>query len=171
MTASGANSLQKGTNRVSVTVTAENGAVKVYYLTVMCGKDKEDIIVSVNGRNYILVTENLPDPPENFTEITLVVGEEDVPGYESPNGKLSIVCLEDEDGGKGWFIYNKDNDTYTELFTAPDAKILVVDDNEINLVVTQNLLKDTMMNIETASSGKEITGLIIRRRFSEYDRN
>ncbi len=126
---SGANSLQKGTNRVSVTVTAENGAVKVYYLTVMCGKDKEDIIVSVNGRNYILVTENLPDPPENFTEITLVVGEEDVPGYESPNGKLSIVCLEDEDGGKGWFIYNKDNDTYTRYaeFSAQYVRYVIVD--------------------------------------------
>ena len=90
---SGANSLQKGTNRVSVTVTAENGAVKVYYLTVMCGKDKEDILVSVDGRNYIIVTEDLPDPPENFSEVTLVVGEEDVPGYESPNGKLAIICL------------------------------------------------------------------------------
>lgn len=129
---SGANSLQKGTNRVSVTVTAENGAVKVYYLTVMCGKDKEDILVSVDGRNYIIVTEDLPDPPENFSEVTLVVGEEDVPGYESPNGKLAIICLEDEDGGKGWFIYDRDKNSYTKYaeFSARYVRYVIVDKPE-----------------------------------------
>lgn len=49
----------------------------------------------------------------------------------------------------------QDDSKYKELFTAPDAKILIVDDNDINLVVARNLLKDTHVNIDTASSGKE----------------
>ncbi len=44
---------------------------------------------------------------------------------------------------------------YRELFRAPDARILVVDDTEVNLTVIQNLLKKTQMNIDTASSGRE----------------
>ena len=43
----------------------------------------------------------------------------------------------------------------TELFYAPDAKILVVDDNEMNLKVFLGLLKNHGMQIDTAMSGKE----------------
>ncbi|MCR5356620.1 MAG: response regulator [Lachnospiraceae bacterium] len=44
---------------------------------------------------------------------------------------------------------------YHELFHAPDATILVVDDTEVNLTVIQNLLKKTKIGIDTALSGKD----------------
>ena len=40
-------------------------------------------------------------------------------------------------------------------FNAPDAAILVVDDNELNLKVVKGLLRLLRIDIETASSGKE----------------
>lgn len=40
------------------------------------------------------------------------------------------------------------------LFTAPEAEILVVDDNTINLTVTEGLLEPMKMHIDTALSGK-----------------
>lgn len=40
-------------------------------------------------------------------------------------------------------------------FVAPDATILIVDDNEVNLTVAQGLMKPFKMNIDTAASGKE----------------
>lgn len=40
-------------------------------------------------------------------------------------------------------------------FIAPDAHILVVDDNAINLTVTEGLLEPLKMQIDTAMSGKE----------------
>ncbi len=40
-------------------------------------------------------------------------------------------------------------------FTAPDARILVVDDNAVNLIVFTSLLKETQIKIDTASSGAE----------------
>lgn len=43
---------------------------------------------------------------------------------------------------------------YSTLFTAPDVKILVVDDNEANRKVFKNLLKQTKINVEQADSGK-----------------
>ncbi len=42
---------------------------------------------------------------------------------------------------------------YKVSFTAPESKILVVDDNEINLLVVTGLLKDTKIQIDTAISG------------------
>ena len=40
-------------------------------------------------------------------------------------------------------------------FIAPEAKILVVDDNEMNLQVVKSLLKRTLISVDTAESAKE----------------
>jgi len=42
-----------------------------------------------------------------------------------------------------------------ETFTAPKAKILVVDDNLMNRVVVKGLLKQTLLQIEEAANGEE----------------
>ncbi len=44
---------------------------------------------------------------------------------------------------------------YKELFHAPGARILAVDDTEVNLAVVKNLLKLTQIQIDTATSGTE----------------
>ena len=44
---------------------------------------------------------------------------------------------------------------YVPKFIAPDAKIMVVDDNEMNIQVILGLLKGSKVNIVTAMSGKE----------------
>ena len=44
---------------------------------------------------------------------------------------------------------------YRELFQAPDADILIVDDTKFNLLVAVGLLKNTKIKIETAASGTE----------------
>ncbi|MCR5773828.1 MAG: response regulator [Lachnospiraceae bacterium] len=49
-----------------------------------------------------------------------------------------------------------------ELFHAPDADILVIDDTEVNLKVVKSLLKRTRIRVETANSGRD--GLILARR-------
>ena len=45
--------------------------------------------------------------------------------------------------------------THESSFMAPEARILIVDDNEMNLMVESRLLQDTDMGIDTAMSGKE----------------
>ncbi|MBR1638097.1 MAG: response regulator [Treponema sp.] len=44
---------------------------------------------------------------------------------------------------------------YKELFTAPEAKILVVDDVEMNIAVFKGILKKTQIQIDSALSGQE----------------
>ncbi len=51
--------------------------------------------------------------------------------------------------------YIKERKVYKEKFTAPLASILVVDDTPMNHVVLRELLKPTLISIDSANSGKE----------------
>lgn len=44
---------------------------------------------------------------------------------------------------------------YQQSFIAPDARILVVDDNSMNLMVVVKLLRETKVKVDTAESGRE----------------
>lgn len=52
------------------------------------------------------------------------------------------------------------------LFIAPEAHILLVDDNELNLVVAKELLKPLRMQIDTAENGLQAVKMV---RGSQYD--
>ncbi|MCH5252911.1 MAG: response regulator [Lachnospiraceae bacterium] len=52
-----------------------------------------------------------------------------------------------------------------ETFEAPEARVLVVDDNAMNLTVFTALLKRTKMNITTAGSGKDCLELVKKEPF------
>ena len=54
----------------------------------------------------------------------------------------------------------KQHAEYHEKFTAPAAKILVVDDTVMNLTVVKGLLKQTKIQIDTAESGFEALELV-----------
>lgn len=49
---------------------------------------------------------------------------------------------------------------FTETFTAPNANILVVDDNRLNREITKGLLKPYNVNVTTAQSGEECLELV-----------
>ncbi len=61
---------------------------------------------------------------------------------ESPIG---VFDLDEED---------ETDEAYQALFSAPDAKVLVVDDNAMNLTVFTELLKETQVQIDAVSSGR-----------------
>ena len=54
---------------------------------------------------------------------------------------------------------------YHESFRAPNARILIVDDTKMNLVVATEFLKDTKVNIDTAGSGKEAVELALSNKY------
>ena len=70
------------------------------------------------------------------------------------------------DFGKRYQQYLNTSDENTLSFFAPEAKILVVDDVEMNLRVVQGLLKETRIQIDTAGSGRECLECVKR---SQYD--
>lgn len=50
-------------------------------------------------------------------------------------------------------------------FTAPEAQILIVDDNPVNLTVTEGLLKPLEMKIDTAAGGEEAVEMISKKKY------
>lgn len=56
-------------------------------------------------------------------------------------------------------MYNTSNDIDID-FIAPDAEILIVDDNAVNLTVAEGLLEPLKMKVDTALSGKDAIGKI-----------
>ena len=54
---------------------------------------------------------------------------------------------------------------YYESFRAPEARILIVDDTKMNLIVAKEFLKDTLVQIDTAGGGKEAVELARRTRY------
>lgn len=61
--------------------------------------------------------------------------------------------------------YIQSREQYREKFVAQDANVLVVDDTEINLTVFKGLLKNTKIQIDTATSGRETLEMIVKKRY------
>ena len=57
------------------------------------------------------------------------------------------------------------DEKYKAAFTAPEAEILVVDDNEMNLIVARNLLKKTEIRVTACKSGKDALKIMQRKHF------
>lgn len=65
-------------------------------------------------------------------------------------------------------IHNQQNihrSLYESSFMAPEARILIVDDNEMNLLVESRLLEDTDIGIDKALSGKEALELTLKNHY------
>lgn len=69
--------------------------------------------------------------------------------------EIEQKVIDDTPVGKIKFdVYEGDEEEeYQALFTAPEAKILVVDDNVMNLTVFEELLKETKLQIDAVNSG------------------
>ena len=64
---------------------------------------------------------------------------------DTPIGSESFAIVEDDEEAEG----------YRQLFEAPAARVLLVDDNDLNIVVVQKLLEATKVEIDVAKSGEE----------------
>ncbi len=58
-----------------------------------------------------------------------------------------------------------DDEDTEQIFEAPDAKILVVDDVAVNLKVIVSLLKRTKIAVDTAQSGKQSLSMAAQKRY------
>lgn len=54
---------------------------------------------------------------------------------------------------------------YQAVFTAPDASVLVVDDNAMNRKVFCNLLKQTQIQVDEANNGENCLQLVAKKRY------
>ena len=107
----GKHKLSEGENKITISVTAENGNVRNYIINATV-KELNPIHVTVDGRDYTVVrkAENL-EAPSTFVSTTTSIDGEEVPAFESSITGYLIVGLKDETGNISYFIY--DDNTYT----------------------------------------------------------
>ena len=55
--------------------------------------------------------------------------------------------------------------SYHESFRAPSARVLIVDDTRMNLIVATEFLKDTLISIDTAGGGREAIKLALANHY------
>ena len=75
---------------------------------------------------------------------------------DTPIGPYKPLYLEKE---------GRSTKTRAASFTAPDARLLIVDDTPMNLQVLKGLLKGNQMNISTAESGEECIAIFEKEDF------
>ena len=63
---------------------------------------------------------------------------------DKPIGDFKVVASEE-----------KKENYYSKLFEAPEARVLIVDDDDLNLIITTKLLQDTKMSIDIARSAED----------------
>jgi len=62
-------------------------------------------------------------------------------------------------------VYEKEIQRNRTRFRAPEAKVLIVDDNAVNLKVATGLLRSYEMQLDTASSGKEAIDKVTEKKY------
>ena len=54
---------------------------------------------------------------------------------------------------------------YSSSFIAPNVRLLIVDDNKVNLLVEKKLLRETQIQVDTAEGGEEALKLTMEKRY------
>ncbi|MCM1184051.1 MAG: PocR ligand-binding domain-containing protein [Roseburia sp.] len=126
---------------------------------------------------YIFVEKNILTPKlflfvQNHPEITLVVltDPNTEVSYELPNvitakkplSTLFLAAIFNEETNV--FEDRDSSDDYYD-FVAPDAQVLIVDDNPINLTVAEGLLEPLSLKIDKALSGPEAVEMIGAKKY------
>ena len=62
-------------------------------------------------------------------------------------------------------IAQNNEEDYPTSFTAPDAKVLIVDDTKINLTVIEGLLKKTQIKVDIAETGRDCLKKVLFKGF------
>lgn len=123
----GTREVTDGDNRLEIKVTAENGSSKTYVINAKV-KEYNPIEVNINNEKYTVVRKkSLITPPENYTETTVTINEEEIPAYYSEITKYTLVSLKDANGNQNFYIYqNGEYHLYKEL-TFNQMKICLLD--------------------------------------------
>ncbi len=96
---------------------------------------------------------------KEFTIVLMIDPGDTIIYRDTLTANLPITCLQLANvfGTSDVLVQSR---TKTEHFIAPDLKVLVVDDNLVNLKVAQGLMSPYKFNIETAINGLEAVSMV-----------
>ncbi len=99
------------------------------------------------------ITRNLLEKMGSSLDVKSIYGEGSIFSFELKQRVTEREPIGDYEESYKQLI--ADREKYHERFTAPEARFLVVDDNNMNLMVFKSLVKKTCVQVDTAESGDE----------------
>ncbi|MCI5726924.1 MAG: response regulator [Clostridium sp.] len=109
------------------------------------------------------ITEKLVNLMDGYIDVESIYGEGSTFTVEIPQGIVDKTPIKNTI--ETYKEKNIEKKPYQVDFIAPNAKILVVDDNEMNLAVVKALLKKYKVQLQTAGSGRECLELVKHNRY------
>lgn len=110
------------------------------------------------------ITRNLLEMMGSSLDVESVYGEGSVFGFVVKQGVADRQPLGDYEATLSQQLMVREK--YRERFIAPGARVLVVDDNEMNLIVFGSLIKQTRVTTDSVQSGDE--GIVLSEK-TKYD--
>lgn len=127
ITGNGTREVTDGDNRIEITVTAENGTSKTYVINAKV-EEYNPIEVDMDGKKYTVVRKkSLITSPENYTETSVTINDEEVPAYYSEITKYTLVSLKDSEGKQQFYVYNNGTYKLYKELTFNQVKICLLD--------------------------------------------
>lgn len=107
-------SVSDGANKLEIVVTAEDGSIKTYVITLEV-KDYDPIKVKINNKEYTVVRKESDLPEVDLFEKSKVeIGEEEVVGYYNDKLNIYLIGLKDDKGNISLYVYDTKKDSYVE---------------------------------------------------------
>ena len=112
----------------------------------------------------LAITKQLAEQMDGFVRVESTYGQGSAFSVSLPQTVIDDTPI-GEFGGVAVGAH-RDRNEGEIAFTAPDAKILIVDDNKVNLVVAKGLIKETQIQIDTVLSGEEALEKIKENKYN-----
>lgn len=148
------NQLNQDLNKLGFSFTSLAGINQITNIS-----SEENTYIFMENKSFTPQIQDFIATHTNITAVVLVDAKSTT-SYMNPNiivarkplSALFLAAVFNEEAHH--FDVQESEDIYYD-FTAPEARLLIVDDNAINLTVAEGLLEPLSMNIDTALSGSE----------------
>lgn len=111
----------------------------------------------------LAITSKIVNMMQGRLEVDSIYGEGSTFTIYLPQRITGMECIGNFE--EKFHAYIQSLHTYRQSFTAPEAQVLVVDDNDMNLLVVEKLLNKTEIKITTCMSGEKCLSLVKEKHF------
>lgn len=142
--------VKAGSNKISLTVTAEDGSTTVYTITADV-KEKAVATMELNGKSLDVYQNPQGANLDNkaFEKTTVKINDSEVPAWKSEAQKLTLLYLDGEDGND-FYIYDEASKKVTSIY----RPVGILGKNIVMIDVPENLQKRDGMKFTSVEIDK-----------------
>lgn len=174
VTGTGEITLNPGSNKIEIKVTAQNGNVKTYIINANL-KEYKNIEVDIDNKKYSIVRkEGLIDKIDGYEKTTIKIDEEDVLAYHNEKTKYDLVILKDESDNYNYYLYKDNKYTLYKEYDFSGTKLFIIDKeldkDKKNIMISSELTlgEDKIKAYQIDKSKKNETYALDDRKLSNY---